>query len=236
MAVHKTQERNLLDFRFCDTKTKRFVNRLVYYENETIYDALRRRVQLWEEPGFVLVQSLEMPVGSGKSNAAIHSAISLDPDFNVDNTENLCFTAREFIDAVKQIKEGQAVIWDESALDFGGSRQWHDKINQTINQTMRLVRFKKGYLFLVLPLSTMIDKRVRLLCNIELEMLGVHHDRNLSYGIFRTVALKIDKYGRYAIIERLPIRFHSLHTYGFVGEYTFPKVSDKLWSQYLHRK
>jgi hypothetical protein len=232
----EAQERNLENFRFSDTKTKKSINRLICCGDENIYDALRRRVQHWEEPGFILVQSLEMPVGSGKSNASLYSACQLDPDFSMDSIENLCFTAKEFLEAVKGIRKGKAVVWDEGALQGGDSHSWHDQLNQTINQAMRLARFKQGYVLIVLPLTTMIDRRIRLLCNIQLEMLGVHHSKKLSYGIFRTLSLKIDKYGRYTVMERLPICFHTMTSFTYISECSFPKLKPKPWSQYLKRK
>ena len=236
MTANKDREMRILNFRFSDVKTKKFVNRLIYYEDERIYDAFRRRVQKWKEPGFVLVQSLVMPVGSGKTNAGIYSAMELDPDFNIDSTENLCFAAKEFNSAVKNIKEGRAVCWDEGGLGGGDSRDWRAKINKTINEAMRLTRFKQGYILIMLPLVSMLDVRIRLLCNIELEMVGVHHLKEESYGTFRTLSLADDDRGRYNIIKQLPIQFSNTESYKFMSSFSFPPLGKKVWDQYLKRK
>jgi len=236
MTANKDREMRILNFRFSDVKTKKFVNRLIYYEDERIYDALRRRVQKWKEPGFVLVQSLVMPIGSGKTNAGIYSAKELDPDFDIPSVEDLTFTAKEFLPAVKNIKKGQAKCWDEGGLGGGDSRDWRAKINKTINEAMRLTRFKQGYIFIMLPLVSMLDVRIRLLCNIELEMVGVHHLKKESYGTFRTLSLADDDRGRYNIIKQLPIQFSNTESYKFMSSFSFPPLEKKVWDQYLKRK
>ena len=236
--VNKSEalEKNLEDFRITDLKTKRFVNRILYYDDENIYDGLRRRVQRFEEPGFILAQSLEMPVGSGKTNAGIRTAMKLDPDFDIDSIENFTFTGKDFLSAIKGIKKGQAVCNDEGGLKGGGSRTWYEKINQTINEAMRLARYRLGYVIIMMPLVTMIDLNIRLLCNIQLEMICVHHAREESFGVFRTLSQETDSRGRYIFLKKLPIRFHNKKNYNFVGQYSFPKLPDKIWTQYLRRK
>ena len=236
--THKSEklEKSLEDFRTTDLKTKRFVNRILYYDDETIYDGLRRRVQRFEEPGYILCQSLEMPIGSGKTSAGIYTALRLDKDFDIDSVENFTFTGKDFLSAVKNIKKGQVVCDDEGGLKGSDSRKWASALNQTINSALRLARYRQGYIIIMLPLVSMIDLRVRLLCNISLEMILVHHARQKSYGVFRTLSQETDKRGRYIFLEKLPIRFHNEKNYTYVSQYSFPKLPNKIWSQYMKRK
>ena len=236
--AHKSEklERNLENFRGVDLQTKKFVNRIIYYDDETVYDGLRRRVQRWEEPGFILCQSLEMPVGSGKTSAGIYTAFRLDPDFSIESIENFTFGGKDFLSAVKNIKKGQVVCNDEGGLNASDSRKFQSALNQTLNSALRLARFRQGYVLIMLPLATMIDLRVRLLCSVELEMIYVHHARKLSYGVFRTLSQETDKRGRYIFLKKLPVIFRNEKNYTFVDQYSFPKIPDKIWSQYLKRK
>jgi hypothetical protein len=238
MAEHQTKsiENSIENFRFIDTRQKRFINRLICYGEENIYDALRRRVLSWHEPGFVLCSSLEMPLGSGKTSAVLHGAHDLDKDFDIDSPGSLCFTANEMLEALKNLKKGHVVVWDEAGYKGGSARDWQKQINKTLNMALRLTRFKLGYVFITVPLASLLDRNIRLLTNISLEMLGVNHSKQLSYGIFRTLSLSADKYGRYSIIEKFPIRFHSRTSFTYISECTFPKVKPKLWAQYLKRK
>jgi hypothetical protein len=231
------KEKDILEFRFSDIHTKRFVNRLVYFYNEDIFTAIERRVLKYEEPGFFLLQSLTMPVGSGKSNAALFSSKRLDPDFDIESVENLCFTGPEFLNAVKNIKKGQAVLFDEAGLSSGGgSREWHSKMNNVINSVMRLTRYKQGFVLLISPLSSFLDLRIRLLCNLELEMIGVNKQKNESYGTFRTLSLQSTPYGKYKTIEQLPIKILENGDIQYMEKFTFPRLKLKLWTQYLKRK
>ena len=84
---------------------------------------------------------------SGKSTLAQQMACYLDPTFNVDR---ICFTAQEYIDKSSLLKQGQAIILDESFADLNTNLSRSPEFTKLINH-MQTIGQNNLYHIFVLP-------------------------------------------------------------------------------------
>jgi hypothetical protein len=91
----------------------------------------------------------------GKSLFAMQQACYIDPSMANDLTR-ICFTADEFLSAIKKADPGQCVIFDEAFRGLS-SRAALSKINKKIIQALMEVGQKNLVIFIVLPSFFMLD-------------------------------------------------------------------------------
>ena len=225
-------------WRKLDLAHGRNVNRIFLYKDESIIDYLKRRVMDCEEPCFLICYSNQLPTGSGKSNAVLSLALMLDPDFDINH--NLVFTAKQFKDRLINLTRGEAIIWDEAGIGGGKAIEHYKEINKTISDALRLARFKQGYVFFITPLTRLLDIDIRMLSGLELEMHFVDHLKKKSYGSFRSLMWAMNKYGKYEVIKmfpyELPLKRKEQENWHYISTWTFNKVDNEIWNQYLERK
>ncbi len=90
----------------------------------------------------------------GKSTLACQIAKYLDPTYNVDRC---CFTAEDFIDAVKSVKERyKAVVLDEG-MAFT-SRSALSKLNRALIRVLAEIGMKNLFLIICIPSFFELDK------------------------------------------------------------------------------
>lgn len=94
--------------------------------------------------------------GLGKSVFAQQMGYYLDPTLNLDR---VCFTPKEFIEAVKKAKKYQCVIYDEA---FGGlsSRAYFSQTNKALVSMLMQIRQKNLYVIIVNPSFFELDKYI----------------------------------------------------------------------------
>jgi len=91
--------------------------------------------------------------GFGKSTMAFQDAIYVDPTFNLDR---VVFTAEQFLEAVKNAKPGQAIVFDET-MGYLSSRGALSKFNKALVKVMSEMRSKNLFVFLCIPNFFMMD-------------------------------------------------------------------------------
>ena len=92
--------------------------------------------------------------GSGKSTHSSQIALFLDNNFDLNST---VFTAEQFIDAVDNAKNGQAILWDE-AITGANIKMHYDEVNQAIVSKMTQIRDKNLYILMLIPYLNLLDK------------------------------------------------------------------------------
>lgn len=100
--------------------------------------------------------------GSGKSVFAIQQAAYLDPTIIEGNIERICFTAEEFLTAIRKTESGKVIVFDEAFRGLS-SRGALSKTNKMIVQAMMEMRQKNLIVFIVLPTFFMLDLYVAML-------------------------------------------------------------------------
>jgi len=96
--------------------------------------------------------------GSGKSTLAIQMAYYCDPTLNVDR---VCFTPKEFKNAIMSASQYQAVIFDEAFTGLS-SREAMSSINKSLVQMIAEIRQKNLFVFVVMPSFFDLDKYIAL--------------------------------------------------------------------------
>lgn len=94
--------------------------------------------------------------GSGKSLYTIQQAAYIDPSI-VTDLSRICFSAEEFLSAVRKAQPGSVVIFDEAFRGLS-SRAALSKVNRRIIQTLMEVRQKNLIVFIVSPSIFLLEK------------------------------------------------------------------------------
>lgn len=87
------------------------------------------------------------PEGAGKSVMLMQVAHYLDPTFNLDR---VCFTAQEFMEAVKNAGKYQAVLFDEAFRGLS-SRQSLSPLMEALIKMFAEIRQKNLFIIVVMP-------------------------------------------------------------------------------------
>ncbi len=169
---------------------------------------------------FFIIDGIE---GSGKSVFTNQCASYLDPTYNIDRC---CFTADEYIKAVKKAKRFQAVVFDEADVGLS-SRRAMSKTNFALNSTIAQIRQKNLFGFIVCPSFYFIDRRIAIFRSRAL--IHVYHKQfKRGYFAFYDYTKKL----------RLYLKHKEYLSYGvrpnFVGRFTNNYVINK--KVYLKKK
>ncbi len=227
---------------------EKWSNRLFFFSDETVFNALHRKTVDFKESGITLIYSLRQPTGSGKSNAALYSALQLSElnnyKFNLDT--DLVFTGKDFLarlDELNSKRQGEIIIWDEGGIGGGFSRAWKEQVNWDIQEAVRMSRFFLPHIFIVLPLLNLIDIDVRRLTNIEFESYLTDQYQRKCYGEFRTRIRGENNYGQIFDIKQAPVRIHNdiesedlKKKFEMIVQFTLDFVDESLYKQYEERK
>lgn len=111
--------------------------------------------------------------GDGKSTLAQQVACKVDNSFCV---ERMCFSPREFVEAVNKAEKNHAIVFDESFHGLS-SRAAMSMDNKLIVNTLMRVRAKCLFIILVIPTVFMLDKyatlwRAKGLINVRSDIYG----------------------------------------------------------------
>lgn len=127
--------------------------------------------------------------GSGKSYACLRCAELLDPDF--DPSTNVVFSTEDFIQLVsnrgdKKLKRGAVVIFEEIGVNVEARRFFTD---DNINLSHILETFRTNNLIVLMntPDQSFTDAKLRKLFDFVVEMNGILHKREVSYGSIKIV-------------------------------------------------
>jgi len=92
--------------------------------------------------------------GFGKSTLAFQIAMYLDPTFCLDR---VVFTDEQFIKAVEDAEQYQAIVFDET-MGYLGSRGAMSKFNRSLIKVMSEMRFRNLIIILCIPSFFELDK------------------------------------------------------------------------------
>ena len=157
--------------------------------------------------------------GFGKSTFAFQQAKYLDPTFNLDR---VVFTADQFVEAVDNAEQYQAIVFDET-MGYLSSRGSMSKFNRTLIKVMSEMRSKN--LFIILCISNFF----------ELDRYpAIHRSTGLIYIYKRASFGSYD----YEKKKKLYLKGKKYYSYGvsptFIGRCTKYKVLD--WNKYEEKK
>lgn len=96
--------------------------------------------------------------GSGKSVKAMQDCKYIDDSFTMDR---ICFDPKQFTEAIKKGKPGQAVLYDEAYTGLS-SRATMSLINRTLVSMLAEIRQKRLFVAIVMPTFFDLDKYVAL--------------------------------------------------------------------------
>lgn len=121
-------------------------DRELYYDGWVAqeYGHIRDKVIVKDWDWITFVDGME---GSGKSTLAQQLALLCDPTFNIDR---IAFTEKEFIDAVINANQYNAVVFDE-AYGAISSKGAISKVCRTIEDLLSQIRQKNLFVFIVAP-------------------------------------------------------------------------------------
>lgn len=118
-------------------------------------------------------------VGSGKSTKAIQLAHYLDPTFN---EARIVYNIKEFLTVMKDLKEGQAILFDEAYGDLNSMNK-NPIVSHFITAATQ-IRYMKLYVIIVLPeyytLNLQVCGRIKFL--IQTYTKGLQRGHFAFYG------------------------------------------------------
>jgi len=125
-------------------------------------------------------------VGEGKSYSTLVLAELLDKHFTIDN---VCFSPKEFTEAVHNLKgKGRVIIFDEAGILLS-ARKWWSITNMMINEVLQTFRYKNPIVFFVLPDFSFLDKSARKV----VQALGIVSRRGNNAPVMRLHHLSFDR-------------------------------------------
>ena len=151
------------------------------FSKDKIAAFIQRRLHIQNQNAVLLISGGN---GSGKSMAAIAIAREVDRDFNIDN---ICFSAEEYFTLLDsgKLKRGSAVVLDELGV-WADNRVFMSPLNRLLAQTSQTIRHRNLCTIATVPSLGWIDKKIRNLVQLYVEMMGVNLTINKSVGkIFR---------------------------------------------------
>lgn len=108
----------------------------------------------------------------------------MDPEFNADR---ICFSAEEYFTLLDSgtLKRGSAIVLDELGV-WADNREFMSPLNRILAQTSQTIRHKNYLTIATVPSLNWVDKKIKNLVQIYIEMLGVNPTIKRSIGkIFR---------------------------------------------------
>lgn len=137
--------------------------------------------------------------GVGKSVAAIKDALTLDPNFSV---EQICFTkdqVNEFIEKYAY-QGGKVGIWDEFGAEMH-ARTWYEDKQKSLVQKLEVIRETDITFFVVMPHIIFGDSSIDVLANFAIELHKPKH-RNDPYRLGKALEMG----GLYSKRQRMDFR------------------------------
>ena len=142
---------------------------------------LTKQIQVMLEKGKNFVLIVHGRTRSGKSLAALRLAMEVDPNFKIER--NVIFTAKEFMDLLKNpnLKTGAVILWDEIGTGKSmSSRNWYSILNKSVNYVLQTWGHRNLMLILTVPDISFVDSQTRKLCNARMETKGIHYHRGVT--------------------------------------------------------
>lgn len=128
--------------------------------------------------------------GTGKSQFSSQAAFYCDPTFNINR---ICFSPREFREAIVNAQPFEAIVYDEAYTGLS-SRSAMSMINRTLIQMLAEIRQKNLFVFVVMPSFFDSDKYIALWRSRGLFHIYTSDTFERGYFCFFNVDKKKDLY------------------------------------------
>lgn len=167
--------------------------------------------------------------GSGKSATAIEFARHVDPTF--ETNPRIVFTSVEFLETIKTMKKGQAIVFDEAGVGIP-AREWQQVQNKIVGYVTQLFRHLNLCVIFTVPSMSFVEKQVRTLIHAVIETRTIDYTKKIGVSkywvmnhnaVFDLTRLELFvhfKDGKHSVIDPLYVPF----------------PPDELWKQYITMK
>lgn len=167
--------------------------------------------------------------GSGKSYSAIKDALSLDPNFSIDQ---ILFKKEEVVDFIDEhsYSGGHVGVWDEFGAEMH-AREWFEREQKKLIQLLQTIRETDLTFMVCLPHLIFGDSSVDALANFCAELYKPKH-KDDPYRVAK--ALEMD--GLYSKRKRMEFRPIWFEGQIFHVPYINPRKKNKLLFKEYHKK
>ena len=151
------------------------------FSNDKIAAYIQRRLHVQNQNAVLLIAGGN---GTGKSMAALKMAKTIDPTFNADR---ICFSAEEYFTLLDSgtLNRGSVIVLDELGV-WADSRAFMSPLNRILAATSQTIRHRNLCTIATVPSLDWVDKKIRSLVQIYIEMMRIDLVANKSVGkIFR---------------------------------------------------
>ena len=170
------------------------------------------------------------PTGSGKSAQAVELARRIDSSF--EKNPRVVFTPRQFMETIRTMKPGQAIIFDEAGVGIS-SKEWMKVQVKLIGFVAQLFRHLNLCVIFTVPSINFIEKQVKILMHGIIETKTI--DRKHRVGVSKYFVIKHNPVYDFTNLE--PFILHQGDGQHIkVDPLYIPHPPEEVWAKYLAMK
>lgn len=148
---------------------------------EKITGVLKTRINVKNKSVMMLIVG---EMGSGKSLAAVSIASKIDPTFKDD--PRVVYTVMDFLETLRSMKKGQAVIFDEAGVGVP-AREWQQIQNKVMSILAQILRFRNVCVIFTTPNIRFIDINLRESMNAFLKPRFILEKENINVCTYKQI-------------------------------------------------
>lgn len=140
----------------------------------------------------IIITARNSETGTGKTTLAARLIKNLDPNWSA---QRAAFSVNKYVDMYFNVPEGSGILLDEGQQAADNRRSNSNK-NLALSHAWTMLRFKQVYTVVTLPSTTMLDKRLKEIADIRINIVrrGVADVRKIiiddSDGSVREVSME----------------------------------------------
>jgi len=148
---------------------------------DKITGVLKTRINVKNKSVMMLIVG---EMGSGKSLAAVGIAAQIDPSFKKD--PRIVYTVMDFLETIRSMKKGQAVIFDEAGVGVP-AREWQQIQNKVMSILAQILRYKNICVIFTTPNIRFIDINLRESMNAFLKPRFILEKENINVCTYKQI-------------------------------------------------
>lgn len=148
---------------------------------DKICGVLKTRINIKNKSVMMLIVG---EMGSGKSLAAVSIADRIDPTFK-DNPR-VVYTVMDFLELLRSMKKGQAVIFDECGVGVP-AREWQKVQNKIMSILAQILRYKNVCVIFTTPNIRFIDINLRESMNAFVKPRYILEKENINVCTYKRI-------------------------------------------------
>src|SRR6056297_137942 len=148
---------------------------------DKICGVLKSRINVKNKSVMMLIVG---EMGSGKSLAAVAVASRIDPTFKDD--PRVVYTVMDFLETLRSMKKGQAVIFDEAGVGVP-AREWQKVQNKVMSILAQILRFKNVCVIFTTPNIRFIDINLRESMNAFVKPRYILEKENINVCTYKQI-------------------------------------------------